>query len=91
MNNNSNGDSVRLSLHELDEQTLNDSLEYAAAYTRMCLAVVPNKDKKPLLKGWPNKILAEDELTHYFNNGQNVGLINGERVDTCSYKTAASG
>src|SRR5215218_1739997 len=78
MNNNSNGDSVRLSLHELDEQELNNGLEYAAAYARMGLAVVPNKDKKPLLRGWPSKILAEDELPRHFDNGQNVGLVNGE-------------
>jgi P4 family phage/plasmid primase-like protien len=78
MNNNSNGNSVRLSLHELDEQELNNSLEYVTAYARMGLAVVPNKDKKPLLKGWSSKILAEDELPRHFDNGQNVGLINGE-------------
>src|SRR5215211_5338128 len=78
MNNNSNGDSVRLSLHELDEQELNNGLEYAAAYARIGLAVVPNKDKKPLLKGWPSMRLAEDEISCHFDNGQNVGLLNGE-------------
>src|SRR5215208_4852842 len=78
MNNNSNGDSVRLSLHELDEQERNNNLAYAAAYARMGLAVVPNEDKRPLLKAWPSKILAEDELPRHFDNGQNVGLVNGE-------------
>ena len=75
---NLNGDSVRLSLHELDEQTLNDALDYAEAYARMGLAVVPNEGKRPLLKGWPNTRLEVKVLPHHFDNGQNVGLVNGE-------------
>ena len=75
---NLNGDSVRLSLHELDEQTPNDALDYAAAYARMGHSVVPNEGKKPLLRDWPSTRLAEDELPYYFDNGENVGLVNGE-------------
>src|SRR5829696_2571699 len=76
---NLNGDSTKLSLHTLDEQDPGGTLEYAAAYTHMGLAAVPNRGKRPLLKGWPSKCLAEDELSRHFDDGQNVGLVNGER------------
>jgi putative DNA primase/helicase len=75
---NLNGDGAKLSLHKLDEQEPSNALEYAAAYAHMGLSVVPNEGKKPLLKGWPSKRLAEDDLPRHFDNGQNVGLVNGE-------------
>lgn len=75
---NLNGDGAKLSLHKLDEQEPSNTLEYAAAYVRMGLSVVPNEGKRPLRKGWPSQRLAEDKLPGHFNNGQNVGLVNGE-------------
>ncbi|MDP9439182.1 MAG: bifunctional DNA primase/polymerase, partial [Actinomycetota bacterium] len=75
---NPDGDGARLSLRKLAEEQPEDAAEHAAAYTRMGIAVVPNEGKKPCLKAWPKRRLAEEELPARFADGQNVGLVNGE-------------
>ncbi len=75
---NLNGDGAKLSLLKLAEERPIDAAEHAAAYARMGLAVVPNEGKKPRLKGWVKRRLAEEELPSRFGDGQNVGLVNGE-------------
>ena len=75
---NLNGDGAKLSLLKLAEQSPTNALEYAAAYTRMGLTVVPNEGKRPLLQDWTNRRLTEEELPSRFGDGQNLGLVNGE-------------
>ncbi len=75
---NLNGDGPRLSLHKLDEKKPKDVRGYAAAYNRMGLAVIPNEGKSPLLKRWRQRRLTREELPRYFNNGQNIGAVNGQ-------------
>jgi Bifunctional DNA primase/polymerase, N-terminal len=75
---NLNGDGTELSLNKLDKERPNNALGYAKVYAAMGLPVVPNEGKRPLLKGWTDERLSEEDLPRYFGNGQNVGLVNGE-------------
>jgi uncharacterized protein DUF3987/bifunctional DNA primase/polymerase-like protein len=39
---------------------------------------IPAGSKKPILRGWQNLRLSLSDLTNYFSNGQNVGLLLGK-------------
>ena len=75
---NSRSDGVKLSLNKLDEESPKDALGYATAYVGMGASVVPNDGKRPMLKGWTEDRLREVDLPLHFDNGQNVGVLNGE-------------
>jgi putative DNA primase/helicase len=59
----------------------------AARYIGRGLAVVPvpAREKNPNRQGWQDLRIKIDEVPHYFNNGQNIGIHTGEpsgwRVD----------
>ena len=75
---NPNGNGAKPFLTKLAEEKPENALKYAAVYAGMGLLVVPNEGKKPLLKGWTESQLTEEEVPLHFGNGQNVGLVLGE-------------
>jgi hypothetical protein len=56
------------------------SLEAARRYLARGFAVipVPARQKAPVLESWPTLRLTEADLQHYFRNGCNIGVLNGE-------------
>ncbi len=59
----------------------------AAKYLERGVAVipVPQGRKDPVLKGWPNLRLTQEDVANYWTDGQNIGALTGEpsgwRVD----------
>lgn len=55
-------------------------LDAAREYVRRgwCVVPIPYKQKRPVIKEWEQLRLAEDELSQYFDQPANVGLILGE-------------
>lgn len=71
---------VSPSLKDLGNIQHNDTRGYAAAYINMGFGVVPNQagEKKPAVEGWPDLRIGADEVSGYFKEDQNVGLLLGE-------------
>jgi hypothetical protein len=51
-----------------------------AKYLSRGIAVIPvRKDEKdPELLGWQDLRITEEDIPHYWTNGQNIGVLNGE-------------
>lgn len=49
----------------------------AEGYIKAGFSVTPAKGKKAILDNWPNIEIALEDIPHYFNNGQNVGIKTG--------------
>ena len=77
---NLNGDGPRLSLVKLDNAIPNDVRECATLYAGMGLSIVPNQRgrKRPTVKGWPELRISSDEVSDYFEEGENIGVLMGE-------------
>lgn len=71
------GDDLASSLLTLGEVRLDNVLEAARTYTRIGLRVTPLNGKDPILTGWPEKKLTEEELPRHFVDGRNVGIVLG--------------
>jgi hypothetical protein len=63
---------------DLAAERYENVLEAAIDYTCRGVRVTPLNGKKPTLDGWPSRMLDEEDLPRYFNNGQNVGGLLGE-------------
>ena len=53
----------------LSEAVFGDAVEAALEYRRRGLIVTPLYGKRPILKGWQERQLSEDELPDYFVDG----------------------
>ncbi len=67
------------SFNNLAENRPKNGLEAAVLYMRMGLPTVPCEGKRPTVKDWPKCRLALEDLPRHFGNGQNIGLLLGER------------
>lgn len=54
-------------------------LDMIGRYVAGGWAIVPLKGKVPTLPDWPHLSIAAAEIPHYFGNGENVGVILGEK------------
>ena len=61
----------------LSEAVFGDAVEAALEYRRRGLIVTPLHGKRPILKGWQERQLSEDELPDYFVDGRNLGIVLG--------------
>jgi hypothetical protein len=61
----------------LSEAVFGDAVEAALEYRRRGLIVTPLYGKRPILKGWQERQLSEDELPNYFVDGRNLGIVLG--------------
>jgi Bifunctional DNA primase/polymerase, N-terminal len=61
----------------LSEAVFEDAVEAALEYRRRRLIVTPLHGKRPILKGWQERQLSEDELPDYFVDGRNLGIVLG--------------
>jgi hypothetical protein len=61
----------------LSEAVFGDTLEAALEYRRRGFMVTPLQGKRPILKGWQERQLSEDELPDYFVDGRNLGIVLG--------------
>ena len=61
----------------LSEVVFADAVEAALEYHRRGLIVTPLYGKRPILKGWQERQLSEDELPNYFVDGRNLGIVLG--------------
>jgi hypothetical protein len=66
-----------LSFVGLSEAIFGDAVEAALEYRRRGLIVTPLYGKQPILKGWQERQLSEDELPDYFVDGRNLGIVLG--------------
>src|SRR5688572_33168039 len=61
----------------LSEAVFGDAVEAALEYRRRGLIVTPLHGKRPILKGWQERQLSEDELPDYFVDWRNLGIVLG--------------
>ena len=61
----------------LSEAVFGDALEASLEYRRRGFMVTPLHGKRPILKGWQERQLSEDELPDYFVDGRNLGIVLG--------------
>ena len=69
--------SLRPHLSELAKEGFESVAHAAASYFRAGVPVTPLIGKEPVLKGWQERELAEEELPQLFFGGRNVGLVLG--------------
>jgi putative DNA primase/helicase len=57
-----------------------NTLEAARDYIRRGMIVIPlqQREKKPLVEGWPQLRLQAPDLPRYFGNGTNIGVLLGD-------------
>src|SRR5215213_2483584 len=61
----------------LSEAVFGDALEASLEYRRRGFMVTPLHGKRPILKGWQERQLSEDELPDYFVDVRNLGIVLG--------------
>jgi len=61
----------------LDETNLEGSHQAALEYHRRGFWITLLNGKEPILKGWQERMLAEEEPSRHFFDGRNVGIVLG--------------
>jgi hypothetical protein len=70
-------DGTMPSFIHLDEINTKSVLEAALDYQGRGFIVTPLRGKRPIVKGWQERQLSEDELPDYFVDGRNLGIVLG--------------
>src|SRR5829696_9726411 len=77
---NAHGEGTTLLFNKLLAQNPKRVDDAAAELILAGISVVANKpeSKQPVMKGWQKRGLRLDEVPHVFQDGGNIGLLNGE-------------
>jgi Bifunctional DNA primase/polymerase, N-terminal len=77
---NADGEGTTMLFNKLLAQNLNRVDDAAAQLILAGISVVANKpeSKQPVMTGWTKRGLRLDEVPHVFQDGGNLGLLNGE-------------
>ncbi len=70
-------DGTTPSFTNLASTKFENALEAAREYHGRGFIVTPLSGKTPILQGWQKRKLSEEELPHYFGDGQNIGIVLG--------------